>query len=92
MRNASARENHPTREKATRPAACRKQRACSQAVIRTGSTITEPGLSVLRVWWNVRGACARLENEANTFLAHFIEWTINDGGREEATVEGFAPI
>ena len=37
-----------------------KQKACSQAVIRTGSTITEPGLSVLRVWWHVSGACARL--------------------------------
>ena len=37
-----------------------KQKACSQAVIRTGSTITEPGLSVLRVWWHVSGGCARL--------------------------------
>ena len=82
----------PREKRRHAPRRVAKQRACSQAVIRTGSTITEPGLSVLRVWWNVRGACARLENEANTFLAHFIEWTINDGGREEATVEGFAPI
>ena len=38
------------------------------------------------------GSLWEVRNEANTFLAHFIEWTINDGGREEATVEGFAPI
>ena len=48
-----------------------KQTACSQAVIRTGSTITEPGLSVLRVWWNVRGACARLETRQARFWHTF---------------------